>query len=197
MAISLTKNNPISLTKTDPLLKNLRIGLGWDADLAGGGTLDLDVAIFVTDENKRALSDMHMIYFNPAHKKSPCGAIEYHGDNKTGVGETGADKETADITLAGVEEKGKRIVVAASIHDWDVKNQNFGLVKNAYLRIVNTETNVEIGRAQLTTDHASDTALIMGEVYRTADGGWDFNILNQGFANGLGGIVLAMGLELE
>lgn len=197
MAISLTKNNPISLTKTDPLLKQLRIGLGWDADLAGGGTIDLDIALFVTDDNKRTLSDKHMIYFNPAHNKSPCGAIVYHGDNKTGAGESGADKETADVTLASVQAEGKRIVVAASIHDWDIKSQNFGMVKNAYLRIVNTETNVEIGRAQLNADHASDTALILGEVYRTPEGGWDFNILNQGFANGLGGIVLAMGLDLE
>lgn len=196
MPINLTKNNPISLTKEDPGLKKLRIGLGWDADLASGEKVDLDLAIFVADDNKRALSDKHMIYFNPAHTKSPCGAIEYHGDNKTGVGEAGTDKETADINLPSVQAEGKRIVISASIHDFARKNQNFGVVKNAYLRVVNAETGVEIGRAQLTDSHPADTALVLGEVYRTPDGGWSFNITSQGYANGLGGIVLAMGLEL-
>lgn len=197
MAINLTKNNPISLTKTDPGLKKLRIGLGWDADLANGGKVDLDLSLFLTDDNKRTLSDKHMIYFNPAHSKSLCGAVEYHGDNKTGVGESGTDKETADIDLPSVSADVKRISVCASIHDFHERNQNFGLVKNAYLRVVNAETNVEIGRAQLTDSYPADTALVMGEVYRTADGGWDFNIVSQGYANGLGGIVLAMGLDVE
>ena len=182
MAISLTKNNPISLTKTDPLLKNLRIGLGWDADLAGGGTLDLDVTIFVTDENKRALSDMHMIYFNPAHKKSPCGAIEYHGDNKTGAGEGDDEQILIDTTKLAADVT--KVVATVAIFEAAERGQNFGQIRNAYIRVFDTVSGVEIARFDLSEDCSTATTAVFGEIYKH-NNEWKFRAVSQPFTGGL------------
>ncbi|OOS02071.1 chemical-damaging agent resistance protein C [Canicola haemoglobinophilus] len=180
MAISLSKGQNVSLSKTAPSLKNVLIGLGWDARSTDGQDFDLDASIFLVGENGKVLSDSHFIFYNQL--LSPCGAVEHTGDNLTGDGD--GDDESVIVRLDQVQTSVKSLFVTVTIHDADARKQNFGQVSNAFVRLVNHETGEEVVRFDLSEDYSTETAMVFGEVYRH-NGEWKFRAIGQGYAGGL------------
>jgi tellurium resistance protein TerD len=180
MAISLQKGGNVSLTKTDPGLTNAQIGLGWDARATDGAAFDLDSSVFLVGESGKVLSDSHFVFYN--QKTSPDGAVVHAGDNTTGVGE--GDDETISINLPGVDPQVQRIVFAVTIHEAEARRQNFGMVRNAFMRVMNKDSKTELARYDLSEDYSTETAMVFGEIYRHG-GEWKFKAIGQGFAGGL------------
>lgn len=191
MAISLQKGGNVSLTKTDPGLKNVLVGLGWDARSTDGAPFDLDASVFLVGENGKVLSDGHFVFYN--QRTSPDGAVVHAGDNLTGAGE--GDDETISIHLDGVEAGVQRLVFAVTIHEAEARKQNFGMVRNAFIRVVNKDTNTEIARYDLSEDYSTETAMIFGEIYRHG-GEWKFKAVGQGFAGGLAALAREHGVNV-
>jgi stress response protein len=180
MAISLTKGQNISLSKTDPSLKNVLVGLGWDARSTDGQDFDLDASVFMATENGKVPSDRHFIFYNQL--VSPCGGVEHTGDNLTGDGD--GDDESVIVRLDKVESNIKSLFITVTIHDAEARRQNFGQVSNAFVRIVNNDTSDEIVRFDLSEDYSTETAMVFGEIYRH-NGEWKFRAIGQGYTGGL------------
>ncbi|EIC21619.1 TerD family protein [Thiorhodovibrio frisius] len=191
MAISLQKGGNVSLTKTDPGLTNATVGLGWDARSTDGAAFDLDASVFLTGDSGKVLSDAHFVFYN--QKTSPDGAVVHSGDNLTGEGE--GDDESVSIDLPKVTPDVTRIVFAVTIHEAESRNQNFGMVRNAFMRVLNKDTNTEIARFDLSEDYSIETAMVFGEIYRHS-GEWKFKAVGQGFAGGLAALAKDYGVNL-
>lgn len=191
MAISLQKGGNVNLSKTDPHLKQVLIGLGWDARSTDGTDFDLDASIFMVTENGRVRSDSDFIFYGQL--KSPCGSIEHAGDNRTGAGD--GDDESLKIKLEQIPSAVQRLVVAVTIHEAQMRKQNFGMVHGAFIRLVNSETNVEIARFDLSEDYSTETAMIFGEVYRY-NHEWKFKAVGQGYAGGLKALAIQHGVDV-
>ena len=180
MAISLTKGQNVSLSKTDPSLKNVLVGLGWDARSTDGQDFDLDASVFMATENAKVPSDSYFIFYNQL--VSPCGGVEHTGDNLTGDGD--GDDESVIVRLDKVESNIKSLFITVTIHDAEARRQNFGQVSNAFVRIVNNDTSDEIVRFDLSEDYSTETAMVFGEIYRH-NGEWKFRAIGQGYTGGL------------
>lgn len=180
MAISLTKGQNVSLSKTDPSLKNVLVGLGWDARSTDGQDFDLDASVFMATENSKVPSDRHFIFYNQL--VSLCGGVEHTGDNLTGDGD--GDDESVIVRLDKVESNIKSLFITVTIHDAEARRQNFGQVSNAFVRIVNNDTSDEIVRFDLSEDYSTETAMVFGEIYRH-NGEWKFRAIGQGYTGGL------------
>jgi tellurium resistance protein TerD len=180
LAVSLQKGGNISLSKTAPTLKHILVGLGWEARSTDGADFDLDASAFLVGENGKVRGDDDFIFYN--FLKSPCGSVEHTGDNRTGAGD--GDDEAIKIDLSKIPDRIKRIIVCVTIHDADLRKQNFGQVSDAFMRIVNLDNDVEIARFDLTEDYSTETAMIFGEVYAHS-GEWKFKAVGQGFSGGL------------
>ncbi|MDP1978924.1 TerD family protein [Undibacterium sp.] len=191
MAISLQKGGNVNLSKTDPNLNNVLVGLGWSSRASDGHDFDLDASLFMVGENGKVRSDNDFIFYNQL--TSTCGSVEHTGDNKTGAGD--GDDEAIKLTLNLVPAEIKRLVVAVTIHDAEGRKQNFGQVHDAYIRIVNNETNGEIARFDLSEDYSTETAMVFGEVYRH-NGEWKFKAVGQGFAGGLSALATQHGVQI-
>jgi len=192
MAISLQKGGNVNLSKTDPNLKHVLLGLGWEARATDGVDFDLDASIFMVTESGRVRSDGDFIFYGQL--KSSCGSIEHTGDNRTGAGD--GDDEALKIKLDQVPAVITRLVVAVTIHEAQQRKQNFGMVHNAFIRLVNIDTGVEITRFDLSEDYSSETAMVFGEVYRHA-GEWKFKAVGQGFAGGLRALAIQHGVDVQ
>jgi tellurium resistance protein TerD len=192
MAISLSKGGNISLSKEDPSLNNLVVGLGWDARSTDGQAFDLDASGFMLASNDKVRSDFDFIFYNQA--KSQCGSITHTGDNKTGAG-NGPD-ESLEITLNKVPAEVTKIAFAVTIHDADARKQNFGMVTNGFIQCVNKDSGKEIARYDLSEDASVETAMIFGEIYRDASGGWKFRAIGQGFKGGLAPLATNFGVKV-
>ncbi len=180
MAISLQKGGNVSLTKTDPGMTKALVGLGWDARSTDGAAFDLDASVFMVGDSGKVLSDGHFVFYN--QKTSPDGAVVHSGDNTTGAGE--GDDETVSINLPGVGADVQRVVFAVTIHEAESRKQNFGMVRNAFMRVLNQDSNTELARFDLSEDYSTETAMVFGEIYRHS-GEWKFKAVGQGFAGGL------------
>ncbi|PIE83312.1 MAG: chemical-damaging agent resistance protein C [Candidatus Contendobacter odensis] len=180
MGISLSKGGRLSLDKEAPNLKKVLIGLGWDARATDGADFDLDASAFLLNDRGKVRSEGDFIFYNQL--KSSCGSVEHTGDNLTGEGE--GDDETILVNLAQVPADVQKIAFTTTIHEAEARKQNFGQVSNAYIRIVNAETNIEIARYDLAEDASTETAMIFGELYRHS-GEWRFSAVGQGYAGGL------------
>lgn len=180
MAVSLSKGQNVSLSKTDPSLKHILIGLGWDARSSDGQAFDLDASVFMTADSGKVLSDSYFIFYNQL--QSPCGSVKHTGDNLTGDGD--GDDESLIVELEKVPESIKSLFITVTIHDADSRRQNFGQVRNAFVRLVNHETGQEVLRFDLSEDYSTETAMVFGEVYRH-NGEWKFRAIGQGYAGGL------------
>ena len=180
MAISLTKGQNVSLSKTDPNLKNVLVGLGWDTRSTDGQDFDLDTSVFMATENGKVPSDRHFIFYNQL--VSLCGGVEHTGDNLTGDGD--GDDESVIVRLDKVESNIKSLFITVTIHDAEARRQNFGQVSNAFVRIVNNDTSEEIVRFDLSEDYSTETAMVFGEIYRH-NGEWKFRAIGQGYTGGL------------
>lgn len=180
MGISLTKGGNVSLSKTDPTLTRILIGLGWDARSTNGHDFDLDASLFMVGDSGKVPSDDHLIFYHQL--KSPCGSIEHTGDNRTGAGD--GDDEALKVTLDKVPTNIQRLIVTVTIHDAGPRQQNFGQVSGAFMRIVNLDNDSEIARFDLSEDYSTETAMVFGEVYRH-NGEWKFKAVGQGYSGGL------------
>ncbi|KNB52939.1 TerD family protein [Streptomyces caatingaensis] len=191
MGVTLAKGGNVSLSKAAPNLTAIVVGLGWDARTTTGADYDLDASALLC-AGGRVLGDEFFVFYN--NLKSPEGSVEHTGDNLTGEGE--GDDETILVDLTKVPASCDKIVFPVSIHEADVRGQNFGQVRNAYIRVVNQADGSELARYDLSEDASSETAMIFGEVYRYG-GEWKFRAVGQGYASGLRGIALDFGVNVS
>ncbi|GAA2458840.1 calcium homeostasis/redox stress adaptation protein [Actinomadura vinacea] len=191
MGVSLAKGGNVSLTKAVPDLTAVAVGLGWDVRASTGADFDLDASALLLDSGGKVLSDQHFVFFN--NLKSPDGSVEHTGDNLTGEGE--GDDESINVDLGAVPAGCDRIVFPVSIYDADSRAQNFGQVRNAFIRIVNRSDGTELARFDLTEDASTETAMVFGELYRHS-GEWKFRAVGQGYASGLAGIAMDFGVNV-
>ena len=193
MGISLSKGGNISLSKEagDAGLSNITVGLGWDARATDGAAFDLDATVYLIAASGKVRSDADFIFYN--QPKSTCGSVEHLGDNKTGGGD--GDDEQVKINVAGVPADVQKVAFAVTIHEADVRKQNFGMVTNAFIRVVNDKDGKEIVRFDLGEDFSTETAVIFGEVYRSGTE-WKFKAIGQGFAGGLAPLARNFGVNV-
>ena len=191
MAVRLTKGANVNLSKEAPGLTAVFFGLGWDVRTTTGEDFDLDASAVVCGAAGKVLSDQHFIFFN--NLKSPDGAVEHAGDNKTGVGE--GDDEVVKVNLTGLPADVDKIAFIASIYDAETRKQAFGQVRNAYIRVVNQADNAELARYDLSEDYSTETALVFGELYRSG-AEWKFRAVGQGYASGLAGVAADFGVTV-
>jgi tellurium resistance protein TerD len=180
MGVSLSKGGNVSLSKTDPGLKKVLIGLGWEARSTDGVDFDLDASAFLLTETGKVRGDSDFIFYN--NLRSVDGSVEHTGDNRTGAGD--GDDEAIKIDLEKVPTVVSKIVFTVTIHDADARKQNFGMISDAFIRVVNDDSNVEVARFDLTEDASTETAMVFGEIYRH-NGEWKFRAVAQGYAGGL------------
>jgi len=191
VSVSLSKGGNVSLSKQAPGLTAVVVGLGWDPRTTTGADFDLDASAIMLDMSGRVLSDSHFVFFN--NLKSPEGSVEHMGDNLTGGGE--GDDEQIKVNLAAVPAEAGKVVFPVSIYEAEQRQQNFGQVRNAFIRIVNQADNSEIARYDLTEDASTETAMVFGEIYRSF-GEWKFRAVGQGYATGLKGIAQDFGVNV-
>ena len=181
MAISLKKGQKVDLTKTNPGLKNILIGLGWDVKRYDGGKdFDLDASVFLLNGDGKVNADSDFIFYG--NLKHESGAVEHMGDNLTGEGE--GDDEEIKIDLSKVPANVEKIDFTVTIYEAEERKQNFGQVENAFIRVVNEATGEELIRYDLGEDFSIETAVVIGELYRNK-GEWKFNAIGSGFGGGL------------
>ncbi|QQQ30199.1 TerD family protein [Chryseobacterium indoltheticum] len=157
------------------------IGLGWDVNnTSTGGAFDLDASLFLLNDSKKLVSDNHFIFYN--NLESPDKAVIHSGDNLTGDGD--GDDEQIKIDLTKIDVAVQEITVVVTIHDADARRQNFGQVRNSFIRIFNTETNEEILKYELDEDFSIETAVEFGRIYNR-NGEWKFEAVGSGQRDGL------------
>lgn len=193
MPVSLQKGQKVSLTKGNPGLKNVVVGLGWDVNqFDTGGDFDLDAAAFLlADTGKVTKSEDFVFYGNLKH---PSGSVEHMGDNRTGAGE--GDDEQIRIDLSRVPENLTKIAFTVTIYEPEQRRQNFGQVNNAFIRIYNEETGEELLRYDLGEDFSIETAVVFGELYKN-NGEWKFNAIGSGYQGGLAALCANFGVDVE
>lgn len=191
MAVSLSKGGNVSLSKEAPGLRNITVGLGWDQRVTDGSAFDLDASVFVVDGAGRVLDDRHFVFYG--NKATPDGAVAHQGDNLTGQGD--GDDEKVKVDLVRLAPGAEKLVFAVTIHEADQRRQNFGMVQNAFIRVVNDADNRELARYDLSEDASTETAMIFGEVYRH-NGEFKLRAIGQGFAGGLGPLARSFGVNV-
>jgi tellurium resistance protein TerD len=191
VGVSLSKGGNVSLTKEAPNLTAVIVGLGWDARTTTGTDFDLDASALLTNAEGKVVSDQHFVFFN--NLTSPDGSVEHTGDNLTGEGE--GDDEVIKVNLAGVPAEVAKIVFPVSIYEAETRQQSFGQVRNAYIRVVNQADNKELARYDLSEDASTETAMVFGELYRHG-AEWKFRAIGQGYASGLRGIAQDFGVNV-
>jgi tellurium resistance protein TerD len=196
MAISLAKGQKISLEKVaadagiQGGLSKILIGLGWDIKkFDGGADFDLDASVFMCDGNGKVAKDSNFIFYN--NKTAP--GIEHMGDNRTGAGD--GDDEVIKVDLSALESDVEKIAVTVTIDQADARKQNFGMVENSYIRVVDEATGTELLRYDLGEDYSIETAVVVAELYKN-NGEWKFNAIGSGFAGGLAALCGNYGLAV-
>lgn len=182
MAITLKKGGTFNLTKQEPGLEKVMIGLGWE--VREDGQLDLDASVFMVGDHGKLISDEFFVFYN--NLKSPDGAVQHTGDNRTGVGE--GDDEMVLCNMSKIHADVTEIVIIVSIHDAGIKAHNFGLLDDAYIRIMDVATKREILRYDLDENYPLDTEIEFGRL-RKENGEWVFLASGVGSSKGLQGYV--------
>ncbi len=187
MGISLTKGQRVSLEKVSPGLEAVFVGLGWDVNQSDtGNDFDLDTSVFLLGEDEKLVSDSHLIFYNNLKSPDPDTSVEHMGDNLTGAGE--GDDEVVIVNLKKVPEEVQKVTFVVTIYDAEKRGQNFGQVKNAFVRLVDVKSKEEVLRYDLTEDYSVETAMIMGELYRK-EGEWRMSAVGEGYEGGLQTII--------
>ena len=192
MAVCLKKGQKVDLTKTNPGLSKITVGLGWDVNKYDGGKdFDLDASAFLTGPDNKVTTDSDFIFYgNPSHSS---GSVIYAGDNRTGAGS--GDDEKISVDLQKVPAGIDRITFTITIYDAAERNQNFGQVGNAYVRILDDATGNELVRYDLEEDYSIETAVVVGELYRH-NNEWKFNAVGSGFQGGLEALCQNFGVNV-
>ncbi len=193
MGVSLSKGQKVSLTKDNPGLKKVVVGLGWDVNAFDtGGAFDLDAAAFLLTDSGKVSKPEDFVFFG--NLKHPSGSVEHLGDNLTGAGD--GDDEQIKINLAAIPENISKIAFTVTIYDAESRRQNFGQVSNAFIRIYNEESGEEMLRYDLGEDFSIETAAVFGELYKN-NGEWKFNAIGSGYQGGLAALCASFGVETE
>lgn len=192
MAISLAKGQKVDLTKTNPGLTKVVVGLGWDVNkYDGGNDFDLDSSVFLLGENGKVSSESDFVFYN--NTTGGNGSVVHTGDNRTGAGD--GDDETITVDLSAVPAEVKRVAFTITIHDGEARRQNFGQVSNSYVRILNAGSNEEMIRYDLGEDFSIETAIVVGELYRH-NNEWKFSAIGSGYQGGLAALATDFGLQV-
>lgn len=193
VTISLSKGQRIDLTKTNPGLTKVVVGLGWDTNkYSGGQDFDLDASAFLLHEDGKAKGADDFIFYN--NPTGGSGSVIYTGDNRTGEGD--GDDEQIIVDFSKVPVHIQRIGVTVTIYDYEARGQNFGQVSNAFVRVVDESTNREVLRYDLGEDFSTETAVVFCEFYRHgAD--WKFQAIGSGFGGGLSALCKNYGLDAQ
>jgi tellurium resistance protein TerD len=191
MSVSLSKGGNVSLSKEEPGLTHILIGLGWDTRTTDGTDFDLDASAFLLGASERVRGDDDFIFYN--NLRSSDGSVEHTGDNRTGEGE--GDDEALKVELGKVPVDIQKVAVTVTIHDGEARRQSFGMVSNAFIRVVNDVTGREIARYDLSEDASTETAMIFGEIYRH-NGEWKFRAVGQGYKGGLAPLARNFGVNI-
>ncbi|CAF1856149.1 TerD family protein [Bacillus subtilis] len=192
MAIQLSKGQRIDLTKTNPGLKKAVIGLGWDTNkYSGGHDFDLDASAFLVDAHDNCVNDLDFVFYN--NLEHPSGGVIHTGDNRTGEGD--GDDEQIIVDFSKIPAHIEKIGITVTIHDAEARSQNFGQVSNAFVRVVDEETQNELLRFDLGEDFSIETAVVVCELYRHG-GEWKFNAIGSGFSGGLAALCRNYGLQV-
>lgn len=181
--INLEKGQRISMEKS---LTLVGVGLGWDPNEGTGFDFDLDASAFMLGASGKLPSDDYFVFYN--NQKSPDGSVESTGDDLTGGNSDGGDDETINVDLTKVSEKVEEIIFTATIYKAEERHQNFGQVRNSYIRIYDAKTGTEIARYDLDEDFSTVTAVEFGRLYRR-NGDWKFEAIGNGSKGGLQGLV--------
>ncbi len=188
MSLNLTKGQKIELTKGNPGLKKIKIGLGWDVDKYSGGNFDLDASAILLNETGKCTNNKDVVYFN--NLKHDSGAVIHSGDNLTGAGE--GDDEVITVDFEKVPKNVSKIMFTINIYEANMRKQNFGMVSNSFARAVD-DSGKEILKYELGEDYSTETGIIACEVYRH-NGEWKFAAIGQGFHGSLNDIIKTYGL---
>ncbi|MCL1471348.1 TerD family protein [Argonema antarcticum] len=181
MSINLSKGGRVNLSKEAPGLKNAAIGLGWDVNATDTGSgFDLDASVFMLGTNGKIPNDKYFVFYN--NTQSPDGSAKHMGDSRTGEG--AGDDETVQIDLSKVDASIQEIVFVVTIHEADTRKQNFGQVRNSFIRIYDLSTEKEITKYELEEDFSTETAIEFGKLYKK-DGEWRFQAVGNGYKAGL------------
>ena len=192
MSVNLTKGQKVSLTKGNPGLKNVVVGLGWDVNaFDSGADFDLDASAFLLGANGKTAASTDFVFYN--NLQHPSGAVTHTGDNLTGEGE--GDDESIKVDLSKVPASVEKIAFTATIHEAEARRQTFGQVSNAYIRIYDENTNQELLRYDLGEDFSIETAVVFGELYKH-NGEWKFNAIGSGYQGGLAALCGSFGIEV-
>ncbi|AZU63067.1 TerD family protein [Neobacillus mesonae] len=192
MAVSLSKGQKVDLTKTNPGLTKVVVGLGWDTNKYDGGhDFDLDSSVFLLGENGKVSTETDFVFYN--NPQGGNGSVVHTGDNRTGEGD--GDDEQVNINLTAIPANIQRVAFTITIHDAASRNQNFGQVSNSYARIFNEETGEELIRYDLGEDFSIETAIVVGELYRH-NGEWKFSAIGSGYQGGLAALATDFGLQV-
>lgn len=191
MGVSLSKGERVSLTKDRPSLNKILIGLGWDLNRYEGD-FDLDASVFLTKANGKVGHDKDFVFYG--NLEHPTKSIVHTGDNRTGEGN--GDDEVIKVKLNDIPTDYTNIVVAVTIYDAQTRLQNFGMVDNAHIRIIDEETNEELLRYDLSEDFSTETALVVAEIYKH-NGEWKFKAVVSGYNGGLQTLCSQYGIDAE
>ena len=193
MPINLSKGQKVDLTKKNPGLKKIMVGLGWDVNAFDSGSdFDLDAAAFMLGANGKCPTEKEFIFYG--NLKHASESVEHMGDNLTGEGE--GDDEQIMVDLTKVPANVERIAFTVTIYEAEERRQNFGQVSNAFVRIFNEVTGEEILRYDLGEDFSIETAVVFGELYKNG-GEWKFNAIGSGYQGGLAALCNSYGVDVE
>ncbi|WP_254174422.1 TerD family protein [Planktothrix pseudagardhii] len=181
MSINIRKGERISLSKEAPGLKRASIGLGWDVNASDTGTaFDLDASVFMLAEDGKIPIDEYFVFYN--NLISPDQSVKHLGDSRTGAGS--GDDETIVVDLTKINSSIQELIFVVTIHDADKRRQNFGQVRNSYIRIYDDDTQTEVTKYDLEEDFSRETAVEFGRLY-LKNGEWRFQAVGQGYNSGL------------
>ncbi|MBQ7609049.1 MAG: TerD family protein [Desulfovibrionaceae bacterium] len=193
MGIRLQKGGNVSLQKEDPTVESITVGLGWKTRDDDGDDFDLDASCFLLKDNEKVRNDSDLIFYNNTHGENDC--VVHSGDDRSG-GSGVSDDEVINVDLSKIPSRITKLVFTVSIYDGEKRHQNFGMIRSAYIRIVNTKSGNEILRYDLTEEASLNTAMIFGAVYRQ-DSAWKFKAIGEGVENNLLGLCKKYGVEVE
>lgn len=178
--VNLVKGQKVDLTKGNVGLKQIIVGLGWDTNKYDGNNFDLDTEAFLLGTNGKVRNSDDFVYYN--NTKHSSGAVKHMGDNLTGDGD--GDDEQIIVDLTKIPADVEKIAFTVTIYMAEEKLQNFGMISNSYIRMVNKDNDEEMIRYDLGEDYSTETAMVLGELYRH-NGEWKFNAIGQGYSGGL------------
>lgn len=188
--INLTKGGRLNLSKENPGLKRIRVGLGWDANrFDNGKAYDLDASAFVckmdASNAPKLIADEFLVFYN--NPNSPDGAVVHSGDNRTG--DAAGDDETVVVDLTKIHADAREVSFIVTIHEAVERAQNFGQIGNSFIRLYDDETGAEIAKYALEEEFSTETAVQFGSIYKNESGQWLFKAVGQGFKKGLADFV--------